>query len=340
MKDAPPARKAYSSPVQRTKSLGTELDHCAPTAAQALDSKETNCGINEDALKGAQNRPNEDKAEVYRNAVEHGLLKDKNNQLAVDEQSLQDEPSHNLKALTENSLESKQRSPSKIKMQLQPSLDSPAHTEKSTRSDVTSSRTKKNNPYAPDQSKRNKLTAGKENSSQDLHALGPDLNVTTVKNKGYSCDASQNYSQRQTDKFTSVMMVKSSKPVSKNDANLKQSSLTVNSVMPSNWTTVSQNEVAVEHVTESKLQNLTVAENQLLRETSSTLGSAAEVKSKRSLRQTKQATENAEKHVSMRKKSKCEETSSFVDSCLAVLNSLAGKGKFVHNLFTYFALDT
>jgi hypothetical protein len=326
MKDAPPARKAYSSPVQRTKSIDTELYQCAATGAQQFDSKEIYSGISEDAsksLKGPQNKTNEDTVKVSgnRNVMEHSLLKDKSNQLAVYEESLQNEPSHNLKAMTESCLESKQRSPSKIKIQLQPNLASPASTEKGTLNDVKSS----------DQNKRNKLTAGKENSSQDLHAFGPQLNVTTVKNNAHFADTSQNYSQRQTEKFASVMMVKSSKPVSKKDVSLKQSSLMVNSVTTGNWTTVSQNEMAVEHVTESKLQNLTAREQQLSRETSSTSDSAAEIKSKRSLCQTKQATETAEKHVSVRKKSKCEEKSSYIDSILAVLNSFAGKGKV--NLF-------
>jgi hypothetical protein len=101
--------------------------------------------------------------------------------------------------------------------------------------------------------------------------------------------------------------------------------------------------VAVEHVTESELQNLTVTQHQPLRDTSCTLDSAAEVKSKRALYQTKQATEATEKHVNVRKKSKCEdknvvstteERSSFVQSILTMLNSLAGKGKVVYNLFT------
>jgi hypothetical protein len=276
--------------------MDTELDRCAGTAARPFGSNETYCGINE--------------AAVNSNVVE---------QLAVHEQSLQNEPAHNLNAMTENSLESKQRSPSKIKIRLQPSLASPASTEQGTLSDVKSSRS-----YAPDQNKRNELTARKENSPQDLRAFGPELNVTTVKNSEHLADTSQNYSERQTEKLASVMVVESSKPVSKNDVSLKQSSLMVNSVRTGNSTTVSQNEMAAEHVTESKLQNLTMREQRLLRETSSTLDPdpAAEIKSKRS-----QAADIAEKHVRVRKKSKCEERSSFVDSVLAVLNSLAGKGK-------------
>lgn len=332
MREAPPVRKAYSSPIQRMKSVDAALDQCTAAAggsrlgAQPFDIAQTNCGINEDSsesLKVAQTKANDSvKLAVNRHAVDHGLLQDINNELAVYEENVQYEPSHNLKAMKENSLESKQSSPSKIEMSLQPSLDSATCTEKSALSDVKSSRSKKNNSCTLDRTKRNKLTAGREYSSQDLqsegNAFGPDLNVTTWKNNEHFPDTSQNNLQGWKEEFTSLNMLKCLAPVTKNDISLKHSSRTVNSVISS-----------VEHVTESKLQNLTVTQHQPLRDTSSALDTAAEVKSKRSLQQTKKTTETAEKHVSMRKKSKCEEKSGCVDSLLAVLTSLAGKGTYL-----------
>jgi hypothetical protein len=232
-------------------------------------------------------------------------------------------------------------------MPLQPGLGLAVCTEKSTLNAVKLAGSKKKNSYSSDQNKRNKFIAGKKNSLQDPppgdSAFGPELNITTLKNNEHFPDTSQNNSQGQKQKSTSIMMVKNSKPLSENDISLKQSSLTVNPVINGKWTTVGQSEVAVEHITESKLQNLAIAQHQSLRETSSTLDSAAEIKNKRALYQTKQATETAEKHVSVRKKSKsvdknvasaAEEKSSFVHSILAVLNSLAGKGKVLYNRFT------
>jgi hypothetical protein len=344
--------------------MDTELDQCAATEAlqPTSDGKllgtqpfaENNSGINEDAsklLKGAQNKTNEEtdtvKFVTNRSTVNRGLLKDGKNRHTICEECIQKDPSHDLKAMKENSLESKQRSPSKIKMPQQPSLGLAMCTEKSTLSGLKLAGSKKKNSYTSDHNKRNKLTAEKENSSQDPppggNAFGPKLNITTLKNNEHFPDTSQNNSQGQKEKSTSIMMVKNSKPVSKNDISLKQSSLTVNPVINGKWTTISQSEVAVEHITESKLQNLAVVQHQQSRETSSTLDSAAEIKNKRALYQTKQATETTEKHVSVRKKSKSEdknvvfateEKSSFVHSILAVLNSLAGKGKVVYNLFT------
>jgi hypothetical protein len=344
--------------------MDTELDQCAATAAlqSTSDGKllgaqpfaEINSGINKGAsklLKVAQNKTNEEtdtvKIVANRNTVNCGLLKDGKNWHTVCEESIQKDPSHNLKAMKENSLESKQRSPSKIKGPLQSSQGLAVCTEKSTLSAMKLAGSKKKNSYTSDQNKRNKLTARKENSSQDPppggNAFGPEVNIITLKNNEHFPDTSRNNSQGQKEKSTSIMMVKTSKPVSKNDISLKQSSLTVNPVINGKWTTVSQSELAVEHITESKLQNLAVAQHQPSRETSCTLHLAAEIKNKRALYQTKQATETTEKHVSVRKKSKsedknvvsaAEEKSSFVHSILAVLNSLAGKGKVVYNQFT------
>ncbi|PNF40949.1 hypothetical protein B7P43_G08853 [Cryptotermes secundus] len=346
-KDVPPARKAYSSPVQRTKSMDTELEQCASTSSVKLlgaqPFAEINSGINEGAqklLKVAQNKINEEtdtvKVVASRNTASCGVLKDGRNQHTVCEENIQKDPSHSLKAMKGNSLESKQRSPSKVKMPLQPSLGLATCAEKSTLSSMKLAGSKKKNSYTADQNKRNKLTAGKENSSQDPptrgNAFGPELNITTLKNK-HLPDTSQNNSQGQKEKSTSIMMVKNSKPVSKNDTGLKQSSLTVDPVINGKWATISQSEVALECGTESKLQNLAVAQPQPSRETS-TLDSAAELKNKQALYHAKQATETAEKHVSVRKKSKsedknvvsaAEEKSSFVLSILSVLNSLAGK---------------
>jgi hypothetical protein len=340
--------------------MDTELVECAAAAtdgkllgAHPFDITESNSGINEHAsesIKRAHSKANKEidtfKVAGKINSANRGLLKDKKNQHAVNEESLQKDSSHTVKVMKGNSLEFKQRSLSKIKTPLQPSLDLPVCTENSTLGPMKLSRSK-NNSHAPDESKRNKLTVGKENSSREPQledsAFGPELIITTLKSNEHFPDKSQNNSQGQKEKSTSIMMDKNLKTVSKNDISLKQSSLAVNPVINGNWTTVSQSEVAAEHVTESKLQTQTITQCQLSGDISSTVDSAAEIKSKQALYLAKHTTEMAQKHVNVRKKSKCEdknvvstaeEKSSFVHSILAVLNSLAGKGKVVCDLFT------
>jgi len=361
MKESPTPRKAYSSPVQRTRSMDTELDQCTVTEtlqsnAEAKPSHitETNSGINRDATESVKVVQNAEeiaknglsavktvvKSHNGMNVVNCGLLKNKRNLQKMQEESLQKDPSHVIRGKKENSLECSQKISYKAKTQLQPSCDLATDT-------VKVSRTKKRNTYKPDQSKSSKSVAEKENSSQDPqlqdNVFGPELDISTLKSNTFSSDKTENYLQDQNDKSVNLIMKKDSKQVSKNDISIKQSSLTGDPLQNGNWESVCQNKMVVENVTEPKLQNLMTAQHNPYKDNFSIMDATTETKTKLSLQQTKQSNETAEKYVNVRKIPKSEEEgmvsateerSSSVQSILTVLNSLAGKGNIIYYLFT------
>jgi hypothetical protein len=366
MKEDPPTRKAYSSPVQRT----TELDKCtvskelhsASGRAQTFHIIETNSGLKKDTVKSvilAQSKTNEDIAKNgintvkvivknpnYRNTVNHELSEDENTQQKV-KGSLQEDASHSVKDIEETSLESIQKDSVKTKTSLQPRPDLATY-EESKHGTTKVLRSKKKNSYPPDQNKGRNSIPEKELCSGDPqledNVFGPELDITSSKNNKKFSDKSENDSQGQKEKSLNLnakdcaissSVKKYSKQVSKNDISIKQSSLTENPAVHDNWVSVSQNEMTVENGTESKMSDVTVAQNTSSEDNFSTVYSRTEMKTKQSLHQTKQVNETAEKCVNVRGKSvvtATEEDNSSVQSILTVLNSLAGRGE-IYTLF-------
>ena len=363
-KDAALARKAYSSPVQRTRSADTEL--CLlPSAVEgtALETQPSHCtdtdyGINKGATKSANvmlSKTNEEIAKnglntakvavnsLYgRNIVNLGFLEDKNQQI-IHEKSVQKYPSYTVMGKEENLLQSIQRNSGALKSPLQHGPDFVAYGEDSTHGYIQLSRAKSKNSFSPTEDESNKNIAQKENSSQDPQLEGGAFGLA-LKNIESSCDTSASNSQVQKEKdinlnmmepFISSSVKKDSKQMSKHDTSLNQNSLMVNPVVSDSRLSASRSELDVELVTVPKVQNLPVTQQPPFKEVVISVTSTTEMKTQNM---------QAEKCFSTRKKPKseykdvistAEEKCSYIQSILSVLNSLAGKGKnvlvFVHN---------
>jgi hypothetical protein len=373
MKEAPPTRKAYSSPVQRT----TELDQCTVMKklqstsdqkllrAQPSHITENNSGIKEDAVKSVievQSKTNEEKAKNgvntvkvaeknpnVRNIVNNELLEDQKTQQKMQDESFQKDSSHSVRDKKETFLESIQNNSVKTKTPLQqgPHL---ATRKENTLGTMKVPRSKNKNSYLPDQSKRNESTAEKEHCLHDEqledNVFGPELDITTLKNNVKFNDKSENNLQGQKEKSANLnakecaissSLKKYPKQISKNGIITKQSLLMGNPALDDNWVSVSQNEMIVKNGTESKFSDMKIAQNPSSKDNFSTVDSTTEMKTKQSFQQMKQVNETAYKCINVREKSMVtdtEEKNNFVQSILTVLNSLAGKGEIIYNLFT------
>jgi len=358
-KDAALARKAYSSPVQRTRSVDTELCQL-PSAMEgtALETQPSHCtdadsGINIGVTKAANlmlSRTNEEIAKsglntatvavnnpYGRHIVNSGFSEDVKNQQIIHEKSVQKCPSYTVIGKEDNLLQSFQRNPGALKSPLQHGPDFDACIEDSTHGCIRVSRAKSKNSFAPNEGESNKVIAQKEHSSQDPQvegsAFGPAL-----KNNENSHDKSASNSQVQKEKdinlniietSTSSSVKKDSKQMSKHDTHLNQNSVMVNPVVSDNMVSSSRSELDVELVSVPKLQNLPVTQQTPFKDVVISVTSTTEMKAQNM---------QAEKCNSTRKKPKseyndvisaAEEKWSYIQSILSVLNSLAGKGKSV-----------
>lgn len=358
-KDAALARKAYSSPVQRTRSVDTELCQL-PSAVEgtALETQPSHCtdadsGINKGATKSANlmlSKTNEeiaksglntDKVAVNipygRHIVNSGFSEDVKNQQIIHEKSAQKCPSTTLMGKEGNLLQSFQRNSGALKAPLQHGPDFVTHIEDSTCGCIQVSRAKSKNSFSPNEGESNKIIAQKEHSSQDPKLEGSAFELA-LKNNENSHDKSASNSQVQKEKdinlnmmetSTSSSVKKDSKQMSKHDTHLNQNSVMVNPVVSDNRVSSSKRELDVELVSVPKLQNLPITQQTPFKDVVISVASTTEMN-----------TQNvqAEKCNSTRKKPKseykdvisaAEERWSYIQSILSVLNSLAGKGKSV-----------
>lgn len=358
-KDAALARKAYSSPVQRTRSVDTELCQL-PSAVEgtALETQPSRCtdtdsGINKGATKSASlmlSKTNEEIAKSGlntakvavnnpsgRHIVNSGFSESMNNQQIIHEKSVQKCPSHTVMGKEDNLLQSFQRNSGTLKAPLQHGPDFVAHIEDSARGCIQVSRAKSKNSFSPSESESNKIIAQKEHSSQDRQlegsAFGPAL-----KNNENPHDKSASNLQVQkgkdsnlnmTETSTSSSVKRDSKQMSKHDTHLNQNSVMVNPVVSDNRVLSNKSELDMELVSVPKLQNLPITQQTPFKDMVISVTSVTEMN-----------TQNvqAEKCNSTRKKPKSEykdvisageEKWSYIQSILSVLNSLAGKGKSV-----------
>lgn len=321
-KDAALTRKAYSSPVQRTRSVDTELCQLhSAVEGKALETQSSHCtdtdsGINEGATISVNlmlSKTNEEiaknsltTAEVAfngpcgRNVVNLGSLEENRNRQIIREKSFQKD-------------------------------------EDSTHTCIKMSKPKSKNPFAPAESKSNSKVAHTENSSQDpqleVSAFGPAL-----KNNKNSRDKSACKLQVQKENDISLNIMetfacnnvkKDSKQIAKHDVYINSSLLFLNPVVHDSGVSVSESELTVEHTTDTKPQNLIVTQQPPTKDVVIPVTPVTEIKTKNT---------QAEKCVTARKKSKseykdvisaAEEKWSYIQSILNVLNSLAGKGKSV-----------
>jgi len=358
-KDAALARKAYSSPVQRTRSVDTELCQL-PSAVEgtAIETQPSHCtdadsGINKGATKSANLMLSKTNGEIAksdlntaevavdsscgRHIVNRGFLEDVNNQQIIHEKSVQKCPSYTVMGKEDNLLQSFQRNSGVLKSPLQHGPGFVAYTEDSTRGCIQASRPKSKNSFSLNEDKSNKIISQKENSSQDPQldgsAFGP-----AWKNNENSIDKSASKSQVQKEKDISLNMMetsasnsvkKDSKQISKHDTYLNQNSLMVNPVVSDNRVSSSKSESDVELISVPKLQNSPVTQQTPFNDVVVSVTSTTEMKTQNT---------QAEKCNSTRKKPKseykdvisaAEEKCSYIQSILSVLNSLAGKGKSV-----------
>lgn len=358
-RDAALARKAYSSPVQRTRSADTELCQL-PSAVEgtALETQPSHCtgadsGINKDATKSANLMLSKTSEEIAKTAkvavnssngrhiVNRGSLEDVKNRQIIREKSVQKCPSYTVMGNEENLLQSFQRNSGTLKSPQQHGPDFVAYTEDSTHGCIQLSRAKGKNSFAPNEGESNKIIAQKENSSQDPQlegsAFGPAL-----KNNENSHDKSTSNSQIQKEKdidlnmmetSTSSSVKKDSKQMSKHDVYLNENSVMVNPVVSNNRVSSRKSELDVELVSVPKLQNLPATQQTPYKDVVISVSSPSEMKTQNM---------QAEKCNSTRKKPKseykdvisaAEEKWSYIQSILSVLNSLAGKGKSVQDLY-------
>jgi len=358
-KDAVLARKAYSSPVQRTRSADTELCQL-PSAVEgtALETWPSHCTdadsvINKGATKSANLMLSKTSEEIAksglntakvadnnpyaRNIVNRGFLEDMKNQQIIHEKSVQKYPSYTVMGNEDNLLQSFQRNSGILKSPQQHGPDSVAYTEDSTHDCIQVSRAKSKNSFAPNEGESNKIIAQKENSSQDPQlegsAFGPAL-----KNNEKSHDKSLSNSQVQKENdinlnmmetSTASSMKKDSKQMSKHDTFFNQNSLMVNPAVSDNRLSSSKSELDVEIASVPKLQNLPATQQNPFKDVVISVTSTTEMKTQNM---------QAEKCNSTRKKPKseykdvicaAEEKWTYIESILSVLNSLAGKGKSV-----------
>lgn len=357
-KDAALARKAYSSPVQRTRSADTELSQL-PSAVEgtALETHPSHCtgadsGINKDATKSANLMPNKTSEEIAksglntatvavnssngRHIVNRGSLEDMKNQQIIHEKSVQKCHSYSVMGNEDNLLQSFQRNSGTLKSPQLHGPDFDVYIEDSTHDCIHVSRAKSKNSFVPNEGESNKIIAQKENSSQ-----GPQLEGSafrpSLKNNENPHDKSASNSQIQKEKdinlnmmeTTSKSMKKDSKQMSKHDTYLNQNSVMVNPVASDNRVSSSKSELDVELVSVPKLQNLPATQQTPFKDVVISVTSTSEMKTQNM---------QSEKCNSTRKKPKseykdvisaAEEKWSYIQSVLSVLNSLAGKGKSV-----------
>ncbi|XP_021923025.1 armadillo repeat-containing protein 2 isoform X2 [Zootermopsis nevadensis] len=380
IKEAPPARKAYSCPMQRT----TELDKC--TVKKKLQSAserkmlqeqsssitENNSGTKKDAAESVivvQSKTNEEIANNGVNSVKVVMKNPKgrniiNNELLEVKQKMQEEifqkdSSHSVRDKKEICLESTHKNSFKTKtLQLDANL---ATCEENTLGTVKEPTSKNRNSYPPDKSKKNDSTADKELSSQDQqleeNVFGPELKTKTSNNNAKFSNKSENNFQGQKDKSVNLnakectitnSAKKYSKQVSKNSIITIQRSATGNPVVGDNRLSVSKNEISVKNGTEPKFFDETIAQNPSSKDNFSTADSTTEMKERQSFYQAKEVNETADKCIDIREKSVVtvsEEKNNFIQSILTALNSLAGKEENIEEVVSlmlklYSALET
>lgn len=352
-KDAALSRKAYSSPVQRTRSVDSELCQL-PSAAEgtALHTQPSQCndadsGINRGVIKSASLVLSKTNEEISKNGlntkvavispnsrnVSLGLLEDEKNQRVGHEKSVQKCPSHTVVGKEEILLQSIQRNSGTLKSPLQRGPDFGEDAEDSTHGRYQVSRAKSKNSFSPNEGESNKIIAQKENCSRDPQLKGSAFGLT-LKNNENSRDKSASNSQVQKQKDVNLNMIetstsssvkKDSTQISKHDVYLNQNSLMGNPVVSDNRVSASKSELGVE-LTVPKLQNLPVTQQTPFKDVIS-VTSTTEMKTQNM---------QADKCNSSRKKPKSEYKDvtsaaegnwNYIQSMLSVLNSLAGKGK-------------
>lgn len=358
-KDAALARKAYSSPVQRTRSVDTELCQL-PSAVEgtALETQPSRCtdadsGINNSATKSANlmlSKTNDEIAKSSlntakvavnnpygRHTVNRGFLEDMENQQIIHEKSIQKCPSYTVMGKEYNLLQSFQRNSGALKSLLQHGPDFVAYVEDGTHGCIQVSRTKSKNSFSPTEDESNKTIAQKQNSSQDPQLDGSAFGLA-LKNNENSHDKSVSNPQVQKEKDINLNMMetstsnsvkKDSKQMAKHNTYLNQNSVMVNPDVSDNRVSSSKSELDVELVSVPKLQNLPVTQQTAFKDVVVSLTSTTEMKTQNM--QTEKCNSTRKKPQSEYKDviSAAEEKWSYIQSILSVLNSLAGKGKSV-----------
>ncbi|KAJ4439022.1 hypothetical protein ANN_14978 [Periplaneta americana] len=364
-KEVPTARKAYSSPVQRTRSMDTELGHF--TAAKLSTSDGRKSAMNHRSLMETDSALNKDTKESLKtadslketggstasgvrvivedpsgaNIAHYGILDYKKEQEKAQRHALQQDSSLHVKDKKENTSKSEQKISSKTKTQVEPSSDVTLSQGDNKIEGTKISKTKKKTSSAS--GKRSKSVTGKDSVPRDIqledNAFGPELDTVTTKKEGKptnKIEGRKNKSDIKESINISSVPKENSQSVIKGDSIIKQTLATGDSsAVSENWTSVSQTKMLVDTVTKSELHNPTNVLQQAKPEM------ASEVKTKRSLQQTKQTNETAEGYVSKKPKSEdnnllspTEVKSSSVQSILAVLNNLAGKEEYTEEVIS------
>ncbi|KAJ9581373.1 hypothetical protein L9F63_023449 [Diploptera punctata] len=332
-RELPPPRKAYSSPVQRTRSIDTEMELSTVNKKLLLNSTSKDTLVSEKIPSQSNSQMKNDISKMvlttdknvvsglndsistakFKNSSQESKPLNQNIKPELSQQNLK----YDSKAQKEDSKESDQKSSNNTNP-----VKTNLHVVSSTENKSVSRYKKK-----PNQEKGKHTTyAEKENLNQEPllkdNAFGPELNIKDAKKK---TEPVKMDSEKQ--KLHSTVLEEYQ--TSKSEKHMKQKAPRNNHVLTDNWT--SEN-----NKTDSKIKKSTTSEQKLTKheDISNSDNMNNETKIKRSHQQTKPTLETAEKNVSVRKKPKSEikemivnkeENKDSVHFILSILNSLADK---------------